>query len=84
LRSSAAAHSKGGGVDDSNATMTKSLGKRTAVARFEARVVVAACSGARVEAAVSKATAERGRARGQNFARCDERERGPEILVRGT
>jgi hypothetical protein len=24
------------------------------------------------------------RARGQNFAKCGERERGPEILVRGT
>jgi hypothetical protein len=27
---------------------------------------------------------ERERERGQNFAKCDERERGPEILVRGT
>jgi hypothetical protein len=84
LRSSAAACSEGGEVDGSNATMTKSLRKRTVAARSEARVVVAVCSRARVEAAVSKATAERGRARGQNFARCDERERGPEILVRGT
>jgi hypothetical protein len=33
---------------------------------------------------VSRATVERERARGQKFAKCDERERGPEILVRGT
>jgi hypothetical protein len=35
-------------------------------------------------AAVSRATTERERARGQNFAKCGERERGPKILVWGT
>jgi hypothetical protein len=33
---------------------------------------------------VSRVTAERERARAQKFTECGERERGPEILVRGT
>jgi hypothetical protein len=33
---------------------------------------------------VSRATAERERARGQKFAKCGEREREPKILVQGT
>jgi hypothetical protein len=33
---------------------------------------------------VYRATAERERARGQKFAKCGERECGPEILVWGT
>jgi hypothetical protein len=35
-------------------------------------------------AVVSKAIAERERARGQKFAKCGKRERGPKILVWGT
>jgi hypothetical protein len=34
--------------------------------------------------AVSRATTERERARSQKIAKCDEREREPEILVQGT
>jgi hypothetical protein len=33
---------------------------------------------------VSRVTTERERARGQKFAKCGERERGPKILVRVT
>jgi hypothetical protein len=44
-------HFKGGGVEveGGSATMTKSMRKRTAVARCEARVEAAACSKVRVE-----------------------------------
>jgi hypothetical protein len=53
LRSTAVVHSEGGEaeVDGGSATMTKSLRKRTAAARFEAGVEAAACSGAGDEAA---------------------------------
>jgi hypothetical protein len=49
----AVAHSEGGGVevDDGSVTMTKSLRKRTAVARSEAKVEAATCSRARDKAA---------------------------------
>jgi hypothetical protein len=47
----AAAHSEGGRVevDGSSAIMTKSLRKRTTVARSEAEVEVAVCSGAGIK-----------------------------------
>jgi hypothetical protein len=32
----------------------------------------------------ARVTVEQERAQGQNFAKCGERERGPEILVQGT
>jgi hypothetical protein len=67
LRSTAAARSEGGGVevDNGGATMTKSLRKRTAVARSEAGVEAAACSTVGDEAtACSRARIEDGRWRG--------------------
>jgi hypothetical protein len=84
--------SEGGGVeiDGGSATMTKSLRKRTTAAQSEAGVEAVACSGARIgdgrwqrNMAVSRATAERESARGQNFAKCGEREHMPKILVWG-
>jgi hypothetical protein len=49
-------------VDGGGVTMTKNLRKRTAAGRFEARIEVAACSGAGDEAVVcSRAKIEDGR-----------------------
>jgi hypothetical protein len=84
LRSTAAACSEGGRVefDDGGVTMTKSLRKRTAVARSETGVDAATCSEAGDEVAawsrarigggdttVARVTTKRERAWGRNVVR---------------
>jgi hypothetical protein len=73
-------------------TTTRSEARVEAAVCSKADDDVVACSVAGIEdgrwhgsgATVSRVTTERERARGLKFTKCDERKRGPKILVRGT